>query len=75
MLTAVLGLVAIALLVRSVQLQVFDKQFFVEQGDMRHVRKAPMIAHRGTIVDRFGEPLAVSSPVDSVFLGIVVLSG
>ena len=28
---------------------------------MRHVRKAQMIAHRGTIVDRFGEPLAVSS--------------
>ena len=35
---------------------------------MRHARNAKMIAHRGMIVDRFGEPLAVSSPVDSVWV-------
>ena len=35
---------------------------------MRHARTATMIAHRGMIVDRFGEPLAVSSPVDSVWV-------
>ena len=27
-----------------------------------------MIAHRGTITDRYGEPLAVSTPVDSVWV-------
>jgi cell division protein FtsI (penicillin-binding protein 3) len=68
LLTALLGLVALALLVRSVQLQVFDRQFITKQADMRHARTAKMIAHRGMIVDRFGEPLAVSSPVDSVWV-------
>ena len=68
MLTAVLCLVAIALLARSVQLQVFDREFMIEQADMRHARTAKMIAHRGMILDRFGEPLAVSSPVDSVWV-------
>ncbi len=41
MLTAVLGLVAIALLVRSVQLQVFDRQFIVEAGATCATRATP----------------------------------
>ena len=53
---------------RSVQLQVFDQQFIAKQADMRHARTAKLEAHRGAIVDRFGEPLAVSSPVDTVWV-------
>ena len=68
LLTALLGAMAIALLARAVQLQVFDQQFISRQADMRHARTARMVAHRGTIVDRFNEPLAVSSPVDSVWV-------
>jgi cell division protein FtsI (penicillin-binding protein 3) len=68
MLTALLGAMAIVLLARAVQLQVFDQQFISRQADMRHARTARMVAHRGTIVDRFNEPLAVSSPVDSVWV-------
>ncbi len=66
--TAMLGLMAAGLLARAVQLQVFDQQFISRQADMRHARTARMVAHRGTIVDRFNEPLAVSSPVDSVWV-------
>jgi cell division protein FtsI (penicillin-binding protein 3) len=63
-----LALTAVTLLGRSVQLQVLDRQFLAEQADMRHARVATMPAHRGAVLDRFGEPLAVSSPVDTVWV-------
>ncbi|HTL50402.1 MAG TPA: penicillin-binding transpeptidase domain-containing protein [Steroidobacteraceae bacterium] len=59
---------ALALLGRSVQLQVFDLAFITEQANMRHARTAPIVAHRGAILDRYGEPLAVSSPVETVWV-------
>ncbi len=65
---AVLVFVAAGLGARAVQLQVLDQQFLAKQGDMRHTRVAKIPAHRGAIVDRFGEPIAVSSPVDTVFV-------
>ena len=68
MLAGFLALTALALIGRSMQLQVFDRQFIVKQADMRHARTAKLEAHRGAIVDRFGEPLAVSSPVDTVWV-------
>ena len=68
LLVGVLVLLALGLLVRALQLQVFDRQFLAEQGDMRYARVARMPAHRGSILDRFGEPLAVSSPVDTVWV-------
>jgi cell division protein FtsI (penicillin-binding protein 3) len=67
-LNGLLALAALALLGRSVQLMVFDQSFLARQADIRHARNALMLAHRGSIVDRFGEPLAVSSPVDSVWV-------
>jgi cell division protein FtsI (penicillin-binding protein 3) len=67
-LAGVLAAAALVLLGRSVQLQVLDRQFLAEQGDMRHARVARMPAHRGAVLDRFGEPLAVSSPVDTVWV-------
>ncbi len=68
LLTATLVVAALALLGRSVELQVVDQQFLAEQGDMRYARVAQMPAHRGAVLDRFGEPLAVSSPVDTVWV-------
>lgn len=56
------------LVARAVELQVLDRQFLTDQGDRRFMRVARMPAYRGTITDRFGEPLAVSSPVDSVWV-------
>ncbi|MGQ0384926.1 MAG: peptidoglycan D,D-transpeptidase FtsI family protein [Gammaproteobacteria bacterium] len=67
-LAGVLAAAALVLFGRSVQLQVLDRQFLAEQGDMRHARVARMPAYRGAVLDRFGEPLAVSSPVDTVWV-------
>ncbi len=53
---------------RAVQLQVFNKAFLNEQAAARHLRIERLSAHRGTITDRNGEPLAVSTPVDSVWV-------
>ena len=55
------------LLGRSLYLQRFDNDFLQEQGSSRYSRDLDVPAHRGRIVDRFGEPLAVSTPVKAVW--------
>ena len=61
------GLGATALVARAVHLQVFNKDFLNSQADSRHLRTEKISAHRGAITDRNGEPLAISTPVDSVW--------
>lgn len=61
------ALVASALVARAVFLQVLDKDFLNRQADTRHLRTEKISAHRGTITDRNGEPLAISTPVDSIW--------
>ncbi|HSD70732.1 MAG TPA: penicillin-binding transpeptidase domain-containing protein [Woeseiaceae bacterium] len=58
---------ASSLLARAVQLQVLNKDFLNQQADSRHLRTERISAHRGSITDRNGEPLAISTPVDSVW--------
>ena len=53
---------------RAVDLQVISKDFLQDQGQARHLRVVEIPAHRGMIVDRNGEPLAVSTPVASVWV-------
>ena len=53
---------------RAVQLQLVQHQVLAREGAARFTRKAVIVAHRGTITDRFGEPLAVSTPVDAVWV-------
>lgn len=60
-------LAAASLLARAVQLQVLNKDFLNQQADSRHIRTEKITAHRGSITDRNGEPLAISTPVDSVW--------
>ncbi|MGE5625176.1 MAG: peptidoglycan D,D-transpeptidase FtsI family protein [Bacillota bacterium] len=62
------GAAATALVGRAVYLQVLDKQFLLTQGAERHLRTVEIPAHRGMILDRNGEPLAVSTPVDSIWM-------
>jgi cell division protein FtsI (penicillin-binding protein 3) len=62
------ALMGVALAVRAVNLQFVDQAFFARQGDARQMRVVQIAAHRGSITDRRGEPLAVSSPVDSVWV-------
>ena len=56
-----------ALLGRGVYLQSFHKHFLQEKGDARYSRTLILPSHRGKITDRFGELLAISSPVESVW--------
>jgi cell division protein FtsI (penicillin-binding protein 3) len=57
---------ALALEGRILYLQVVDKDFLAEQANDRHLRKQQISAHRGSLTDRYGEPLAVSTPVDTI---------
>lgn len=59
---------ALGLVWRAVELQLKDHKFLAGQGDARFSRVAEITATRGIITDRFGEPLAVSTPVDSVWV-------
>ncbi|HET6630797.1 MAG TPA: penicillin-binding protein 2 [Woeseiaceae bacterium] len=62
------GLSASALVARSVYLQVFNRDFLNQEADARHLRIEKITAHRGAITDRHGEPLAISTPVDSIWV-------
>jgi cell division protein FtsI (penicillin-binding protein 3) len=53
---------------RAVELQLLDHGFLSSQGDARSMRVVKIAAHRGAITDRNGESLAVSTPVDSVWV-------
>ncbi|HLY96313.1 MAG: peptidoglycan D,D-transpeptidase FtsI family protein, partial [Sideroxydans sp.] len=56
-----------ALLARAVYLQGINNDFLQQKGDARYGRIVDIHAHRGMITDRHGEPLAVSTPVESVW--------
>jgi len=62
-----LALGGASLVARAVYLQVIDQEFLEKQGDARHLRTAKLSANRGMILDRNGDPLAVSTPVDTVW--------
>jgi cell division protein FtsI (penicillin-binding protein 3) len=64
----VLILCAAVLVGRAFHLQVLENGFLTHEADARHLRVAKISAHRGTITDRNGVPLAVSTPVDSVWV-------
>ena len=55
------------LVYRAVNLTLVDHSFLAKEGDARFSRVVQIAAHRGTITDRYGEPLAVSTPVDSIW--------
>ncbi|MEC9483804.1 MAG: penicillin-binding transpeptidase domain-containing protein, partial [Halomonas sp.] len=61
-------LAALAVLVgRIVDLHVIDRMFLQGQGDARTLRVKTIDAHRGMITSRDGEPLAISTPVVSLW--------
>ena len=67
-----LAIMAFSLLAKALTLQVMDteygREFLQQQGDARTVRSEPIPAYRGVISDRNGEPLAVSTPVPSLWI-------
>ncbi|MGB1799360.1 MAG: penicillin-binding protein 2, partial [Gammaproteobacteria bacterium] len=52
---------------RAVYLQLLNNDFLKEHGDARSIRVVDIPSHRGVIVDRNGEQLAMSTPVDSIW--------
>ncbi len=61
------GLFALLLVSRAVWMQLIHRDFYQQQGNERFLRELPIATSRGMIVDRNGEPLAVSTPVESVW--------
>ena len=51
-----------------VDLTVLHRQFLQGQGNARSLRTVDIPAHRGMITDRHGAPLAISTPVESVWV-------
>ncbi|KAA2284948.1 peptidoglycan D,D-transpeptidase FtsI family protein [Arenimonas fontis] len=63
----VLAVSCAVLLGRAAWLQLVEQDFYQQQGDARFLREVPIPTSRGMITDRNGEPLAISSPVESVW--------
>ncbi|AZN37672.1 peptidoglycan D,D-transpeptidase FtsI family protein [Iodobacter ciconiae] len=55
------------LLGRGLYLQAWNEGFLQEQGDARYMRNLKQASNRGMITDRNGEPLAISTPVQSIW--------
>ncbi len=55
-----------ALALRALYLQGLDNDFLQQKGELRYSRVIELAATRGPIVDRNHEPLAISTPVESV---------
>jgi len=60
-------LAGVVLEARLAQLYFIEKDFLQDQGDARTIRMERINAHRGMIRDRLGKPMAVSSPVVSLW--------
>lgn len=73
----ILGVMVIcvfAVIWKLTSLHVLQKDFLQGQGDARTIRVEPLSANRGIIMDRNGEPLAVSTPVRSIWVNPKELS-
>jgi cell division protein FtsI (penicillin-binding protein 3) len=64
----VFTLLAATLLIKTLDMQILRSEFFEQQGDARQLRTVSITANRGDIVDRNGEPFAVSAPVNSIWV-------
>lgn len=67
MLACLIG-VGLVLVGRLIALQITDRDFLNAQGNARLLRTLTIPAHRGLLLDRNGQPLAVSAPVQSVWI-------
>ena len=63
----VFALMGLTLIGRALYLQVIEYDFYRGEGDARHLRTVAIPAHRGNMNDRNGEPLAISTPIKTVW--------
>ena len=59
---------ALLLAWRAVELQLREREFLQSHGDARYLRIDEMHADRGMVLDRNGEPLAISTPTLSAWV-------
>ncbi|MEM7358578.1 MAG: penicillin-binding protein 2 [Pseudomonadota bacterium] len=64
----IFGSLFLSLVARAVYLQVIDTDYLQSQGDARYLRVQKEMPNRGMIVDRNDQPLAISTPVDSIWM-------
>jgi cell division protein FtsI (penicillin-binding protein 3) len=62
-----LGLCSVSLVGRAAYVQLVNSDFYQRQGNERFIRELEIPTSRGMITDRNGEPVAVSSPVESIW--------
>lgn len=58
----------VGLLWRLIDLNILDRSFLLKQSKARIIRLINIPAYRGMITDRLGVPLAISTPVDSIWI-------
>jgi len=68
LLVAFYCLFSLVLIARLYSLTVLDRAFLQHQGDARSLRTVTIPSFRGMIIDRQGEPLAISTPVQSIWI-------
>ena len=64
----IFGAIFIGLIVRAAFLQIVDTDYLQSQGDARYLRVQTEAPTRGMIVDRNDQPLAISTPVNSLWM-------
>jgi len=56
-----------ALMLRAAWLEIYQQEWLQQQADKRQMREVTVPAYRGMITDRNGDPMAISSPVSSLW--------
>ncbi|AXI84507.1 penicillin-binding protein 2 [Xylella taiwanensis] len=62
-----LALCSLTLIASAAYVQLINSDFYQRQAEARYLRELPIPTSRGMITDRNGEPLAVSTPVESIW--------
>ncbi|HHW4678337.1 MAG TPA: peptidoglycan D,D-transpeptidase FtsI family protein [Xylella sp.] len=62
-----LALCSLALIASAAYVQLINSDFYQRQAQARYLRELPIPTSRGMMTDRNGEPLAVSTPVESIW--------
>ena len=73
-LLGLLGMLLVAVVWSAFQRQVVEREFLRQEGEARYLRDWEIPARRGMILDRNGEPLAVSTPMKTVWADPRLLS-
>ncbi|MFK7994160.1 MAG: peptidoglycan D,D-transpeptidase FtsI family protein [Granulosicoccus sp.] len=61
------ALLALVLIGRATYLQVIQHEYLSSEGANRQLRTVEIPAHRGDLLDRSGDPLAISTPIDTLW--------